>query len=129
VNLRQYNDELRELEKSGVVEVKQTRDGREVNFTEPGEALAEIQIAWDEKMQLFLFQLYWTDKYGDMENSVRKLIQIAEDLKEAPGINILRTLENNQDKLNGLEFKDGYLPEDLVKQFDPETDPGDAGGE
>lgn len=129
MNLSQYNDELRELQKAGVLEVKQTRDGREINFTEPGKALTEMQIAWDEDMQLFLFQIYWNKKYGHLDEPLRKLIRIAEDMKEDPGINILRTIESNQDKLQGMEIKDGYLPENLVKQFDPNNSRKNGRGE
>lgn len=125
------NDKLRELEKEGVIEVKQSRNGRQIEFTEPGEAFTEMQIAWNEDMQLFLFDLYWNEKYGDVADPYRKIIKIAKDMKENPGINILRTIEANQDKLGGIELKDGYLPEDFVQQFDPESNstPGADEGE
>lgn len=114
-----YEEELREFQEAGILEIQQTRDGRQINFTEEGKALTDLKIAWDEDMQLFLFKIYWDDKYGSMENSVEKLFKIAKELKEDPGINILRTLEANQEKIHGIEFKEGYLPEDIVKQFDP----------
>jgi len=129
VDLSQYNEELREFQKAGIVEVKQTRDGREIEFTEPGEALTELQIAWNEDMQLFLFKIYWDEKYSDVPGSVEKLLKIADDLKEDPGINILRTIENNEEKIHGISLKQGYLPEDIVQQFDPENPVEDEEGD
>lgn len=115
-----FEQELREFEKAGILESKQTRNGREIKFSEEGKALTEMKIAWDTDMQLFLFKTLWEKKYSDIKDGHERLFRIADELKEDPGINILRTLEANQDRIHGIELTEGYLPEEIVSQFDPE---------
>jgi len=119
MNKGEFKEEIAELEEAGVIETEKTRDGEQISFTEDGLKATEFMIGMRTDMQLFVFQLMWNNQYSDVENPHLRLIKIAEDMRDTLEINILRTIEFEEDKLEGLELKKD-LPEEFLLQFDPD---------
>lgn len=113
----EFQEEIEELEEIGVIEREKTRDGQRISFTEDGLKATKFKIGLDSDMQLFLFQLMWNN-FGDFNDPYLKLVKIAGRLRDAVEINILRTIEFNDDRLEGIEVKED-LPEDFLQVFDP----------
>lgn len=114
-----FDDEIEELEEAGVIERKKTRDGDSISFTQEGLEATKFMIGLNTDMQLFLFSLMWNNEYSDVEDPYLRLIKIAETLRDTVEINILRTLEFEADKLDGIEVQED-LPEDFLDYFDPD---------
>lgn len=110
----EIQDILDNFKDAGAVE----RNKQGYRLTEQGAEIAETMIGTRPDMQLKLFAIRW-NQMPNYTNPHRKLIKIAKDLKENPGINIFRTIESNPDKLDGIELTVDQLPEDFVQQFDP----------
>lgn len=109
-------DELKELEEAGVIKKVSSRDGVGYEFTEDGWDFSELAISTSVDMQLTLFRMMWNNRQN-YSSDHKKLMKIAKDLQKNPGINILRTLELHQDRLEGIKLKE--LPESLLEKFDP----------
>lgn len=113
-----FQDEINELVEAGVLERVSSRNGNDVMFTEDGWDFTKLSIGLNTDMQLCLFDIMWNN-YGDFEDEHRKLIEIALDLRDIAEINILRTIEANEEKLDGIEVMED-LPNDFLSVFDPD---------
>jgi hypothetical protein len=118
MNKSEFKEEIAELEEAGVIETENTRDGERISFTEEGLEATEFVVGMRTDMQLFLFSLLWNNQYSTVEDPHLRLIKIAEDMRDKFEINILRTIEFEEDKLKGIELKED-LPEEFLRQFDP----------
>ena len=110
---------LTRLRKEGKLNEIRDFDEGEIRYqlTDEGESHAKELIHENGDAQLFLFQLMWND-FDSGGEGVSKLFRIASELQENPGINILRTLLDNQDKVDGIQFSDD-IPEKVLRRFDP----------
>lgn len=119
----ELEEALEDLRKDGKIqEIRDFDKGeRKFGLTEEGKGYFEGMLKHDEEAQLLTFTMMWNHFYSHIEDPGERLFKIADALKEEPGINILRTLLDNPEKIEGLQLNGDEFSERILGEFDPES--------
>jgi len=109
---------LYELVDKGYLEILVKDGSFSFVITKDGSRVAEELLKTDDGA-MYVFKLLFDQAYEQVKNKELAFLMVAEKMRDELGINIVRILARNKDKVKGLIIRDDLEDfEDFAKMFD-----------